>query len=144
VLARKGLHCSQAVDSDYKVDAGASAVRSILSQPPLPTVILCGNDVIALGAISALEEAGVRVPMDVSIVGADDVFFARLARPPLTTVSVPCEKLGKMALDILESVKRSTLRTPGYLTLETHLVIRKSTAPPRRVTEAALRRRRDR
>jgi DNA-binding LacI/PurR family transcriptional regulator len=130
VLAKKGVHCCQAVESDYKADAGASAVRSILAHPPLPTAILCGNDLIALGAISAFQEAGIRVPEDVSVVGADDVFFAPLARPPLTTVAVPREELGRMALEVLENMNRSRPRTPENLTLETHLVVRKSTAPP--------------
>jgi DNA-binding LacI/PurR family transcriptional regulator len=130
VLSRKGIGCSRLVESDYKAEAGAFAVRSILSQPPVPTAFLCGNDLIALGAISAFQDAGVRVPEDVSVVGADDVFFAPLARPPLTTVAVPCGKLGTMALEVLESMNRSRPPTPESLTLETHLVIRKSTAPP--------------
>ena len=131
-LASKGLRCSRAVESDYKVGAGSAAIQSILSQPPLPTAILCNNDLIALGAISALDEAGLRVPEDVSVVGVDDVFFARLARPPLTTVAVPREQLGKMAFEALESMRRSLQRTPESLTLETHLVVRKSTTAPRR------------
>jgi len=130
VMASKGACCSQAVEADYRAEAGASAVRSILSQSPLPTAILCGNDLIALGAICALQEVGVRVPEDVSVVGADDVFFAPLARPPLTTIAVPREKLGRMALEVLVNIKRSRPRGPEKLTLETHLVVRKSTAPP--------------
>jgi DNA-binding LacI/PurR family transcriptional regulator len=120
------------VESDYKVDAGASAVRSLLAQPPIPTAILCGNDLTALGAISALQEAGIRVPEDVSVAGCDDVLFARLARPPLTTVSLPRETLGKLAFETLEGMQRSSHKAAPELTVKTHLVIRKSTAPPRR------------
>jgi len=58
---------------DYRLDAGASAVRQILSVPDIPTVVFCGSDLIARRAMSALEEAGVRVPEDVSIVGIDDI-----------------------------------------------------------------------
>ena len=130
MLAKKGVQCCHAVESDYRADAGASAVRSILSHPPLPTAVLCGNDLIALGAISAFQEAGVRVPEDVSVIGADDVFFAALARPPLTTVAVPREKLGRVALEVLEAMRRSRQQTPAVTTLETELIIRKSTAPP--------------
>lgn len=132
VLARKGIRCGATVESDYKVDAGASAVRSILAQPPIPTAILCGNDLTALGAISALQEAGIRVPEDVSVAGCDDVLFARLARPPLTTVSLPRETLGKLAFETLEGMQRSSHKAAPELTVKTHLVIRKSTAPPRR------------
>ena len=64
------------------MDAGASAVREILSSPETPTVIFCGSDLIALGAITALEEAGGRIPEDVSI-----RYLLRLPRPPhLTTI----------------------------------------------------------
>ncbi|MGH9453099.1 MAG: LacI family DNA-binding transcriptional regulator [Terriglobia bacterium] len=129
-LAQKGVRCFQPVESHYKVDAGASAVRSILAHPPLPTAILCANDLIALGAVSALQEAGIQVPEDVSVVGSDDVIFARLARPPLTTVAVPRESLGKIAFEVLDNMQRGVRRTPDSLTIETHLVIRKSTAPP--------------
>jgi DNA-binding LacI/PurR family transcriptional regulator len=129
-LERKGFRCFQPVESHYKLDGGASAVRTLLAQPPLPTAILCANDLIALGAISALQEAGFRVPEDVSVVGVDDVLFARLARPPLTTVAVPRENLGRLAFEILDDMQRTGQRPPENATIETHLVIRKSTAPP--------------
>ena len=75
----------------------ASAVHDILSAPEIPTVIFCGSDLIVMGAMNALEEAGVRVPEDVSIIGIDDIPFAFLARPPLTTIRVPREQLGMQA-----------------------------------------------
>src|SRR6202043_3302226 len=89
-------------ESNYRVDAGASAVREVLSRPEIPTVVFCGNDLIAMGAMSALEESGGRVPEDVSVIGIDDIFFAFLARPPLTTIRVPREQLGIKAFEALE------------------------------------------
>jgi DNA-binding LacI/PurR family transcriptional regulator len=85
-----------------------------------------------MGAMSALEESGVRVPEDVSVLGIDNIFFAFLARPPLTTISVPREQLGVKAFEALDrmlKVKRQ--KGPNY-TLETDLVVRNSTAPARR------------
>ena len=80
-LTDRGLKPVCVLESNYRVDAGASAVREVLSRPEIPTVVFCGNDLIAMGAMSALEESGVRVPEDVSVIGIDDIFFAFLARP---------------------------------------------------------------
>jgi DNA-binding LacI/PurR family transcriptional regulator len=72
----------------------ARARTEILSVPEIPTVIFCGTDLIAIGAMNALQQAGTRVPKDISVVGIDNLRFAFLARPPLTTVNVPREELG--------------------------------------------------
>jgi len=68
-LNQRKLNSFPVITSNYRVDAGASAVRTILSQPEIPTVIFCGSDLIAMGAMNALEEAGVEVPEDVSVIG---------------------------------------------------------------------------
>jgi LacI family transcriptional regulator len=118
--------------SDYRVDAGASVVEHILGAASLPTVIFCGSDLIAMGVMSALEEAGVRVPEDISIVGIDNISFAPLSRPPLTTINVPREKLGETAFFALERTLQLKRHRGSEYTLETELVVRKSTAPVRR------------
>ncbi len=106
VLERRGLPPCQIVESNYKVDGGAAAVRSLWEQSVFPTAIVCGNDLIAVGVISALEEAGIGVPEDVSVVGCDNILLARLANPPLTTVDVPRERLGKLAFEALYKMLR--------------------------------------
>ena len=131
-LGRCGLCPAAVLESDYRLDGGASAVSSLLQQAVFPTAILCGNDVIAMGAMSALENVGIRVPEDVSVVGFDDILFARLARPPLTTIHVPREKLGRLAFEALEKMVRSKRQQGKEYILETSLVVRKSTAPPRK------------
>jgi len=130
-IGRKRMQLLSVSRSDYRVDAGASAVRQILGAAALPTVIFGGSDLIAMGAMSALEEAGVRVPEDVSIVGIDNIAFATLARPPLTTVNVPREELGRTAFLALEHMARLKRHGGAEYTLETELVVRRSTAPAR-------------
>jgi DNA-binding LacI/PurR family transcriptional regulator len=127
-LSRRKLNPFPILDSNYRVDAGASAVRTILEQREIPTVFFCGNDLIAMGAMNALEEAGVRVPDDVSVVGIDDIAFAFLARPSLTTIRVPREQLGKIAFDALHKILKLKRAKGAEYYLETELVIRKSTA----------------
>jgi len=116
---------------DWRVDAGRCAARAVLSAPEVPTVIFCGNDLIAMGAMSALEEAGVAIPADVSVIGIDDVLFAFLTRPPLTTIRVPREELGRTAYQALDKMLRLKRHKGAEYYLETELVVRKSTAPPR-------------
>ena len=139
-LTARGLTPVCVLESNYRVDAGASAVRDVLSRPEIPTVIFCGNDLIAMGAMAALEESGVRVPEDVSVIGIDDIFFAFLARPPLTTISVPREQLGVMAFEALEKMLKLKRHKGSNYTLETDLVVRSSTAPARKQTLKSVRR----
>lgn len=130
-LTKRGMKPFPVTSSDYRVDAGASAVRDILSAPDIPTVIFCGSDLIAMGAMSTLEAAGVKIPEDVSIIGIDDISFAFLARPPLTTISVPRERLGTTAFEALEKILKLKRHKGEEYYLETELVVRKSTAPAR-------------
>ena len=131
-LKERRLNPFPVIESNYRVDSGASAVRAILSQTEIPTVIFCGSDLIAMGAMKTLEEEGVRVPEDVSVVGIDDISFAFLARPPLTTISVPRERLGVIAFEALERVLKLKRRKGADYYVGTELVVRKSTgaAPP--------------
>jgi DNA-binding LacI/PurR family transcriptional regulator len=131
-LTRRGMKPFPVMNSNYRVDAGASAVKEILHAPKTPTVIFCGSDLIAMGAMSALEGAGVRIPEDISIVGIDNISFATLARPPLTTINVPREELGKTAFDALERILKLKRHRGAEYTLKTELIVRKSTAPARR------------
>ena len=131
-LTARGLKPVCVLESNYRVDAGASAVREVLSRPEIPTVVFCGNDLIAMGAMSALEESGVRVPEDVSVLGIDDIFFAFLAGPPLTTISVPREQLGVKAFEALDAMLKAKRQKGSNYTLATDLVVRRSTASARR------------
>jgi DNA-binding LacI/PurR family transcriptional regulator len=131
-LNERKLNPFPVIECNYRVDSGASAVRAVLSQPERPTVIFCGSDLIAMGAMKTLEEEGVQVPDDVSVVGIDDISFAFLARPPLTTISVPRERLGVIAFEALEKVLKLKRRKGADYYLGTELVVRRSTATARR------------
>lgn len=132
-IHRQGLNSLPVIHCDSHIDAGASAAPAVLSAPDPPTVIFCGSDQIALGAMSALEDVGVGIPGEMSVIGIDDVSFAFLARPPLTTISVPREQVGKLAFQALEKMLRLKRRKGAEYSVKTELVIRKSTAPPRAV-----------
>jgi DNA-binding LacI/PurR family transcriptional regulator len=131
-LKRRKMAPFPVTSCDYRVDAGASAVRDILSAPEIPTVIFCGSDLIAMGAMNALEEVGVRVPEDLSVIGIDDISFAFLTRPPLTTIHVPREQLGRQAFHALDKMLSLKRKQGAEYTLETELVVRSSTGPARK------------
>ncbi|HET6931023.1 MAG TPA: LacI family DNA-binding transcriptional regulator [Candidatus Acidoferrum sp.] len=130
-LKKRNLDPFPVINSNYHVDAGASAVRAMLSTNDKPTAIFCGSDLIALGAMSALEEAGARIPEDISVIGIDDISFAFLARPPLTTIRVPRERVGTTAFEALDRMLKLKRRKGADYYLETELVVRRSTSTAR-------------
>ncbi len=131
-LKQRGLDPDPVAYSDYHFDAGASAVQAILSTKDTPTVIFCGSDLIAMGAMIALEEAGINVPNDISIVGIDDIPFSFLVRPALTTIRVPRESLGTLSFASLEKMLRLKRQRGAEYIVKTELVIRNSTAAERK------------
>lgn len=89
------------LEVDYDLHEGAKAFRQFLSGPTPPTAIICGNDVLAAGAILAARQMGIAVPGRVSVVGFDDIELAELAFPALTTVRVPQIQMGHRAAELL-------------------------------------------
>ncbi|TDE32490.1 LacI family DNA-binding transcriptional regulator [Actinomadura sp. 6K520] len=94
------------------------------------TAVLAYNDLVAIGLIEGLEELGVGVPGDISVIGIDGSITGRLYRPKLTTVAMPTADAGRMAVDLLITSMSAAA------VLETHLVVRESTAPPKAPTSA--------
>ena len=136
-LQGHGLALSCLVNSSYGIDAGASAVRTVLSSPERPTVVFCGSDLIAMGAMSTLERFGIEIPDDISVIGIDDIPFAFLARPPLTTIRVPREQVGVVAFEALEKMLKKKRRQGADYYVKTELVVRNSTGPVRLMSSAA-------
>lgn len=114
-------------------EGGFQAARKLLQAGRVPTALFCINDVIAIGAMRAIYDAGLEIPRDISVVGFDDVPIAALLRVPLTTVAQPIQRMGAAAVELLmERIEGAPPRPPRQVVLEAHLVVRRSTAPPRR------------
>lgn len=111
---------------DLDVESGLLVSRGILTGPERPDLLVCGNDEIALGAIIAAEEAGLRVGSDIAITGWDDIMAARHARPALTTVRQPMRLLGSRAAELLDERIGRTRTTPRHEVLTAELVVRSS------------------
>ncbi len=116
--------------SAFTVEAGYRHTRSLLSLDPAPTAIVTGNDLQAVGAIQAVRAHGLRVPEDVSIVGFDDLSFASLVFPALTTVRQPLRQMGYEAASLSMRMRSGHAPVPVHVHLATTLVVRESTGPP--------------
>ena len=116
---------------DGKAEAATLAMSRLLQLHELPTAVCCYNDMTALGALHAIHSHGLRVPDDVSVTGFDDLFFASYTQPPLTTVRQPMYRMGQLAMDSLLSLM-SGKKMVGTIRVAPELVVRKSTASPRK------------
>jgi DNA-binding LacI/PurR family transcriptional regulator len=121
------------IRSEYTDVAGAKAIRELLDTrgDNLPTAIVAANDFNAIGAISALEEAGLHVPSDVSVVGYDNTSLAGLRHVSLTTVDQPRIEMGRLAAEALLQRVRGERGRPVHHLLRPALVVRATTARPR-------------
>ncbi len=125
--ARVALQAANVVEAHYSLQAGQDAVGQLLARADLSAVI-CGNDVLAIGAIQAAQRRGLRVPQDISITGLDDMEIASIVTPALTTVRFPIAEVGERAArHLLERIGGAAGRC---IELPLELVVRQSTCRP--------------
>ena len=89
------------IETPYGIEAGGLAFRELMDQTRRPTVVMCGNDVLAAGALDMARQLGIEVPKEVSVTGFDDIDIAQITTPRLTTVHVPHRKMGQQAAQML-------------------------------------------
>ncbi|WP_281983200.1 LacI family DNA-binding transcriptional regulator [Thalassorhabdomicrobium marinisediminis] len=117
------------IETTYGFDEGAAAFAHVMVKRPRPTAVLCGNDVLAAGALRQARAMGLDVPGEVSITGFDDIDLAQILHPPLTTVRVPHRDMGRQAA--LALIGHLTGAAPlSSATLDTTIVLRDTLAPP--------------
>lgn len=115
----------------YRAD-GAAAMRDLLTRDEPPDAVFCFNDVVALGAMRALHDAGRRIPDDVAVVGFDDTADGRYNVPSLTSISPDKEYLARLAVSLLiERIDGRRTGAPERFEPSFHLVVRESTAGTR-------------
>ena len=111
---------------------GYRAAGELLDLPDRPTAIIGFNDKVAVGALAAAAERGLRVPADVSVTGFDDIDLAQATTPQLTTVRQPLQEMGRMAVGLMIRLLERHQLHALHIELATELVIRNSTGPVRR------------
>jgi len=117
------------IEAAYSQADGGDAFSRLMKQPEAPTAIICGNDVLAAGAIVRARQSGISIPGDVSITGFDDIDIATTLYPSLTTVRVPQRRMGRSAARMLLELLQ-TDHTPASIEFETEIIFRESLAPP--------------
>jgi len=120
------------VKGDFTEVGGSAAMRSILATDDLPTAVFVANDFAAIGALEEIDQAGLRVPEDLSVVGYDDTFLSHNSRIALTTVAQPSAEMGRTAVQLLMERIEEGRSDPRHIVLPPRLVVRRTSAPPRR------------
>ena len=116
------------IEGDFTQESGYAAGKELLKLDRLPDAVFALNDYMAIGAMAALQEAGVRIPADLAIAGFDDIPSARYASPSLTTVRIPVYDLGRCAAErLLRRIHRDPVDEPRAQTLPSELKVRAST-----------------
>ena len=118
-------------EGDFRFDGGRLAASRVLAEKTLPTAVVVANDLMALGAMQEFKAAGLHIPTDISIVGFDDISFASLAEPALTTVCSPRVEIGRRAFEALSLTIDKPHQVGVEIVVPTYLIKRDSTAPPR-------------
>ncbi|MFM6830143.1 MAG: LacI family DNA-binding transcriptional regulator [Novosphingobium sp.] len=115
--------------TQFSIEAGEAAARSILAEPDHPTALLCLSDEQAFGVLATLRELGLKCPDNISVTGFDDTRYARVSLPALTSIHQPMIELGEEMVRLLLGIIKGTITNPRSVTLKHAIVVRHSTAP---------------
>ena len=129
-LAEQRLRPGPAVEADWSSEGGYAGTMKLLADGSKFTAVVAANDQLALGAVAALEDAGLRVPDQVSVTGFDDMPESRFFRPSLTTVRLDFERNGELGVRSLLAWIEQGLTDAQHHTIAPELVVRSSSAPP--------------
>ncbi|MBU6297024.1 MAG: LacI family DNA-binding transcriptional regulator [Alphaproteobacteria bacterium] len=117
----------QTREGDFTEHSGYGAMRALLSCTAPPDGVFVANDMMAVGALLAIKEAGLNVPDDVAVTGFDDIPLARFVSPPLSTLRVGVYELGRQALDLLvNAIERENESEKTDIVISPELVVRES------------------
>lgn len=133
--SRLDLAPEYAQETSFDKRGGHAKALILLRLIPRPTAIFAGNDMIALGALLAIREAGLRCPEDISLIGFDDLDLAEFTNPSLSSVSQSGYELGTTAARLLLERREGDKSPAKHLTLQTSLKLRHSVAPPKQAAE---------
>lgn len=131
-VEQHGMNLVASLGNSTSANGGAQGIRELLGIHPRPTAILCANDQVAIGAMGEAFRRGWDVPDRVSIVGADDIPFASYSHPPLSTLRIARDDIGKYAFQLLQAMVASKGKPGAEVTVSTQFIPRDSTGPMKR------------
>jgi len=128
VLAEAGLASDPALieEGTWEVQSGYQAAKNFLALPNRPTAIFAANDLMALGAIYAIQDEGLNVPQDVAIVGYDDRDLASFSNPTLTTICPPSFEMGQLAAQLILDRLENQVEIKDPIRVRGKLIVRES------------------
>lgn len=128
-MTQAGINDPRILPGDFSAESGYQLAQQLIAANQVPTAIFASNDRMAMGALAAFSQAGIRVPQDVSLIGFDDMEGVDFLVPALTTVRQDHVTLGARAIETLVDIIGGG--TPRHHLIDPALVVRASTAPPR-------------
>jgi LacI family transcriptional regulator len=132
---RASLHTEPVIyKGDFKLESGQQAVRELLTLKNRPTAIIAANDLMAVGALRELGRTGLQVPKDISVIGCDDIWLAKLTDPQLTTIMIPRAEIGAAAVEAVLHTNSGEGRSGREIKISTELLVRESTGAAPRLT----------
>lgn len=112
---------------DFTYEDGKASFKNFLKKGVKPDAVFCAaGDIAAMGVLEGAQEAGIKIPGEMAVIGYDDMMFAKHLNPPLTTVRQPINELGAVAFDTAVAAIEGKLKKPEDIVLEPRLIIRKS------------------
>jgi LacI family transcriptional regulator len=129
-LAEAGLPEGEIVCGNFTSQGGREAMGKLLQQDHRPTAVFASNDLMAIGALCAAHEHGLRIPEQISVIGLDDIELSAYMSPPLTTVAQPIQRMGELAVDMMFERLNKLRDEPKKILLKPELRLRASTARP--------------
>ncbi|MCW8985843.1 MAG: substrate-binding domain-containing protein, partial [Thermoanaerobaculales bacterium] len=119
------------VEGAHTEEGGYRGAQELLKSKPLPTAVFASNDLCAIGTMNALEESGLSIPADISLVGYDNTSLAALRHIELTSIDQPGADMGRSAVDRLSERINGERTTQRHDVVAPSLVARSTTGPPR-------------
>lgn len=129
--ARLAIEEGWVVEGELSIEGAIRATRKLLNHQHRPTAVFCANDEMAIGCLHAVKSAGLHVPDDISVIGFDDIRYAEVTDPPLTTIGQPAEEIGERVMyRLCREIEdgRNGETTPEIVPHE--LIVRQSVAGP--------------
>ncbi len=121
------------VFGNFSEQSGYEAMKQLLNLKPLPTAVFASNDMMAIGAMKAIKEARLKIPEDISVIGADNNILSKYVEPKLTTIDQQMYLMGQKAVELMfEIINEKKYTEPVEIIVPTKLIIRESTGKPRK------------
>ncbi|HTW82273.1 MAG TPA: LacI family DNA-binding transcriptional regulator [Terracidiphilus sp.] len=130
-VERHGMRLLSCIEQESHPAGGIAGIQELVANKIYPSAILCGNDLIAIGAMGEASRLGWQIPRDVSIIGSDDIAFAVYGHPPLSTVRVQKDEVGLCAFRLLQQMFEDKKNRGSAVNISTQFIPRGSTAPAR-------------